>query len=89
MKALNSRHEAWHRIYLHTSSANNTLSQFVDQEPVRRRTCIAAARCSLVRQATDEFERRTLGSSADTSPADGKVLAVIAEKTNEMVLEPS
>jgi len=41
-----------------------------------------------VRQATDEFERRTLGSSGDTSPADGKVLALIAEKTLEMGLEP-
>lgn len=66
----------------------NTLSRFIDQEPVRRRTCLAAARCSLVRQATDEFERRTLGSSGDTSPADGKVLALIAEKTLEMGLEP-
>ena len=36
-----------------------------------------------MRQATDEFERRTLGSRADTFPADGKVLAIIAEKTNE------
>ena len=86
-KALNLRHEAWHRLCLHTSRANNTRNRFIDQKPVRRGTCIAAARCSLVKQATDEFERRALVNSADTSPADGKVLATIAEKTHKMGLE--
>jgi len=78
------------RIYAHKSSPNDLRDRFIDQDPVRRRTFIAAAVwCDLVRQAPGEFKGSTLGSGADACPADGKVFAVAAENTNEMGFEPT
>jgi hypothetical protein len=91
VKALHPISKACLRIHVYNSSPDDGLGWFIDQDPVRRRTCIATAViwCDRVRQAPSVFKRSTLGSGADASPADGKVFAVAAENTDEIGFEPT